>query len=137
MKIVVLVAVLGASAPLVEAAQARRPAAPPPAQAPARLAQAYDQFLRAHMLEEEDVEGASAAYRRAMALDPTASAIPADLADLLMREGRANEAAFSHAVEEISQAARRLLDSLQTTAPARDREIMAQKARERSKARFG
>src|SRR5262245_42517650 len=69
MKIVVLVAVLGASAPLVEAAQARRPAAPPPAQAPDRLAQAYDQFLRAHMLEEEDVDGAIAAYRRAMTLD--------------------------------------------------------------------
>jgi hypothetical protein len=50
---------------------------------------------------------------------------------------RVNEAAFGQAVDEISAAAGRLLQSLQTTAPSRDREIEAQKARERSKARFG
>jgi hypothetical protein len=50
---------------------------------------------------------------------------------------KANEAAFSRAVDEISNAAQRLLDSLSTTAPARDREIEAEKARARSKARFG
>ena len=49
----------------------------------------------------------------------------------------ANEAAFNRAVEEVSDAARRLLDSLQTSRPARDREIEAMKARERAKERFG
>jgi hypothetical protein len=48
----------------------------------------------------------------------------------------ANEGAFNQAVDEVSDAARRLLASLQTTAPARDRETEASKARERSKARF-
>ena len=47
-----------------------------------------------------------------------------------------NEAAFDQAVDEISDAARRLLASLHTAAPARDRETEANKARERSKARF-
>jgi hypothetical protein len=49
----------------------------------------------------------------------------------------ANQAAFDRAVDEVSVAARRLLASLHTHAPARDREIEAHKARERSKARFG
>ena len=50
---------------------------------------------------------------------------------------QANEAAFARAVEEVADAARRLLRSLQTQAPPRDREIEAAKARERSAARFG
>lgn len=50
---------------------------------------------------------------------------------------KSNEAAFNLAVVEVSDAARRLLISLHTTAPARDRDIEAEKARERSKARFG
>ena len=49
---------------------------------------------------------------------------------------RANEAAFNRAVVEVCDAARRLLESLQTTSPPRDREIEAEKARERAKARF-
>ena len=49
---------------------------------------------------------------------------------------RANVAAFDRAVEEVTDAARRLLDSLATTAPARDREIEAEKARARSRERF-
>jgi hypothetical protein len=49
----------------------------------------------------------------------------------------ANEAAFNQAVTEVSEAARRLLISLQTAAPARDREIEAEKAKERSRLRFG
>jgi len=47
-----------------------------------------------------------------------------------------NEAAFAQAVDEVSAAARRLLDSLETTSPPRDREIEAMKARERAKERF-
>ncbi|WP_424627678.1 DUF2277 domain-containing protein [Bradyrhizobium sp. SYSU BS000235] len=50
---------------------------------------------------------------------------------------KANEAAFNQAVAEVSDAARRLLTSLETTAAPRDREIEAEKARERSRARFG
>ncbi len=50
---------------------------------------------------------------------------------------KANEAAFNRAVIEVSDAARHLLISLHTTAPARDREIEAEKLRERSRARFG
>ena len=50
---------------------------------------------------------------------------------------QANEAAFARAVEEVADAARRLLSSLKTRDPPRDREIEAAKARERSAARFG
>ncbi len=50
---------------------------------------------------------------------------------------KVNEAAFSRAVDEVSDAARRLLDSLQMAQPARDRAIEAEKARARSRARFG
>ena len=49
---------------------------------------------------------------------------------------RANEAAFARAVNEVSDAARRLLDSLETTSPTKNREVEAMKARERAKARF-
>ena len=49
---------------------------------------------------------------------------------------RANEAAFDRAVEEVAAVARRLLASLETNQPARDREIEAAKARARAE-RFG
>ena len=49
---------------------------------------------------------------------------------------RANEAAFERAVDEVSAAAQRLLGSLQTTSPAKNREIEAMKARARAKERF-
>jgi len=49
---------------------------------------------------------------------------------------RANEAAFARAVNEVSDAARRLLDSLETASPTKNREVEALKARERAKARF-
>jgi hypothetical protein len=49
----------------------------------------------------------------------------------------ANEAAFSRAVDEITQASAALLGSLVTTAPPRNREIEAAKARARSAQRFG
>ena len=48
----------------------------------------------------------------------------------------ANEAAFNSAVDQVSEAARRLLDSLATASPAKNREAEAMKARERAKARF-
>jgi hypothetical protein len=49
---------------------------------------------------------------------------------------RVNEAAFDHAVDEVAAAARRLLESLQTTRPPRDREEEAIRARARAKARY-
>ncbi|HEV2954517.1 MAG TPA: DUF2277 domain-containing protein [Xanthobacteraceae bacterium] len=49
---------------------------------------------------------------------------------------KVNEAAFNHAVEEVSDVARRLLASLATAAPARDREVEAARARARARARF-
>jgi hypothetical protein len=52
------------------------------------------------------------------------------------KPSHSNEAAFDRAVEEVSAAARKLLASLHTHAPVRDRETEAEKARERSKARF-
>ena len=45
--------------------------------------------------------------------------------------------AFDTAVEDVAAAARTLLASLRTSAPPRDREVEAAKARERSRARFG
>jgi hypothetical protein len=53
------------------------------------------------------------------------------------RPSQANEDAFNRAVTEVSDAARRLLTALHTHAPARDREVEAEKARERSRQRFG
>ncbi len=53
------------------------------------------------------------------------------------KPSQANAEAFDRAVADVSAAARRLLTSLYTHAPARDREIEAEKARERSKLRFG
>ena len=49
---------------------------------------------------------------------------------------RANAAAFSRAVDEVADAARRLLVSLETTSAPRDREAEAVKARARARARF-
>jgi hypothetical protein len=49
---------------------------------------------------------------------------------------QANQAAFDHAVDEVTAAARKLLTALETTAPPRNREVEAEKARERSRLRF-
>jgi hypothetical protein len=50
---------------------------------------------------------------------------------------KANKAAFDQAIEEVTAAASRLLVSLETVAPPRDREIEAIKAKQRSAERFG
>ena len=49
---------------------------------------------------------------------------------------RANEAAFNRAIEEVTEAAERLIKSLEIKAPPRNREEEARKARERSQKRF-
>jgi hypothetical protein len=52
------------------------------------------------------------------------------------KPSKANEAAFTRAVEEITAASTRLLESLVTSAPPRNREVEAAKARARAAARF-
>jgi hypothetical protein len=52
------------------------------------------------------------------------------------RPSRANELAFNRAVEEVTAAANRLIHSLTTSAPPRNREEEARKAQERSRERF-
>ncbi len=49
---------------------------------------------------------------------------------------RANEEAFNRAVDEVASAAHRLLHSLETSAPPKDREVEAEKARARARERF-
>jgi len=49
----------------------------------------------------------------------------------------ANASAFNRAVSDVSDIARRLLTELETSAPPRDRDVEAEKARERNKVRFG
>jgi len=49
----------------------------------------------------------------------------------------ANQAAFDRAVDEVARAARKLLDALITTAPPKDRDVEAAKARLRAAERFG
>jgi hypothetical protein len=53
------------------------------------------------------------------------------------RPSRANEAVFDRAVDEVTDAAQRLIHSLTTSAPPRTREEEARKAMERSRERFG
>ena len=53
------------------------------------------------------------------------------------KPSKANEEAFNLAVERVAAAAQEMLNSLVTTAPARDREIEAARARERARLRYG
>jgi len=53
------------------------------------------------------------------------------------KPSKANEEAFNHAIEEVTRVAQGLLASLTTTAPPRDRDVEAAKARDRAVKRFG
>jgi hypothetical protein len=53
------------------------------------------------------------------------------------KPSKANEAAFLAAIDEVAAASTRLLDSLQTTAPPKNREEEAAKAKARAAERFG
>ena len=53
------------------------------------------------------------------------------------RPSKANEAAFTRAVDEVARAARDLLSGLVTNAPPRDRDLEASKARDKAAHRFG
>jgi tetratricopeptide (TPR) repeat protein len=90
--LVVTAALLGGAvaADAQQSRQGAKPAAPPKADP---VAQAYEQFLLAHRLKEnDDADGAIEAYKRAMALDPGSATIVAELADLYMRQNRAVDA---------------------------------------------
>ncbi len=49
---------------------------------------------------------------------------------------RANQAAFDRAVDDVAGVARRLLNSLETASPAKNREVEAERARARARERF-
>ena len=49
---------------------------------------------------------------------------------------QANTEVYWRTVDEVAETARRLIDALETTAPVRNREIEARKARERARKRF-
>jgi hypothetical protein len=53
------------------------------------------------------------------------------------KPSQANEAAFARAVDAVAEASQQLLDELVTSAPSRDREVEAARARERAAQRFG
>lgn len=53
------------------------------------------------------------------------------------KPSQANAEAFERAVEEVTEAARRLIFSLHSAAPPRDRDVEMRKARERSRLRYG
>jgi tetratricopeptide (TPR) repeat protein len=90
--LVVTAALLGGAVP-ADAQQSRQGTKPAPPAKVDPVAQAYDQFLLAHRLkEDDDADGAMAAYKRAMALDPKSATIVAELADLYMRQNRAADA---------------------------------------------
>jgi hypothetical protein len=52
------------------------------------------------------------------------------------RPSRANEAVFNQAVDDVTKVAQRLIRSLTTAAPPRNREIEAQKAQARARQRY-
>jgi predicted Zn-dependent protease len=83
----VAASVSAAAAPQSTASQA--PARPSNT---AKIAEAYDQFLLARHYEDDNVDEAIAAYKRAMALDPLAADVPAELAALYLRENRVPDA---------------------------------------------
>ncbi len=53
------------------------------------------------------------------------------------KPSQANQEAFDRAVREVAEVTQRLLDDLVTSAPPKDREVEAAKARERARLRYG
>ena len=53
------------------------------------------------------------------------------------KPSRTNEAAFNRALDEVTEAAQRLIRSFTSSAPPRNREEEARKAKERARVRFG
>ena len=71
---------------------------------------------------EEEVRGAALQYVRKISG--------------FTKPSQANEEAFARAVEEVAAASKRLLEQLVTSAPPKDREIEAERARARAAKRF-
>ena len=94
MKLAVLLVCLVGSIAAAEAGQRDRAARGTTAtSASSPIADAYTQYLLAHRLErDDDVDGAIAAYKRAIALDPASADPQAELAGLYMRQNRVSEA---------------------------------------------
>lgn len=93
MKLVVALLAFAVVSPMAEAGQGGRQPSAPAVQPADPIGEAYAQFLLAHRLEEEnDTEGAVAAYKRAMGLDPKSGTIVAELADLYIRQNRVSDA---------------------------------------------
>lgn len=103
MRLAAFATALCVAAPSMSAAQAVRNRAPQLGPtSPAKVAQAYEQFLIGHHLEDsDDVTGAIAAYKKAIELDPLAADIPAELAGLYLRHDK-----FDDAVSAAEQALR-------------------------------
>jgi hypothetical protein len=53
------------------------------------------------------------------------------------KPSQANQEAFDRAVREVAHATQHLLEAMVTTAPPKDREVEAEKARERARLRYG
>jgi tetratricopeptide (TPR) repeat protein len=96
MKLALLVVWLAGSVAIADAGQSgRSPRSAPPAPpvASSNVADAYNQYLLARRLERDDnVEGAIAALKRGISLDPTAAELQAELAGLYLRQNRIGEA---------------------------------------------
>jgi tetratricopeptide (TPR) repeat protein len=114
--LILVLAALGSAVPRAHAQQN----APAP-QAADRIAEAYAQYLMAHRYEDdEQVDNAIAAYRRAMTLDPAAAEIISDLANLYMRANRTSEATTAAEqalkVDAKNREAHRILGTIHATA---------------------
>jgi len=92
MKLAVLLVCVAGAVTVAEAGQSGRQsngAAPPPAAVSTYRADAYNQYLLGRRLErDDDVDGAVAAYKRAIALDPGAADVQAELAGVYLRQNR-------------------------------------------------
>ena len=95
MKLAVLLVCVAGAVAAAEAGQGNRQprnAAAPPAAASTYVGDAYNQYLLARRLErDDDIDGAVAAYKRAIALDPMAADVQAELAGLYLRQNRVGE----------------------------------------------
>jgi tetratricopeptide (TPR) repeat protein len=96
MKVAVLFVFLAGSAAIAGPVQSGRQAggsSPPPASASTGVSEAYDQYMLGLRLERDDnIEGAIAAFKRAVTSDPSAAEVSAELAALYMRQNRIAEA---------------------------------------------
>jgi tetratricopeptide (TPR) repeat protein len=119
MRIALIAALLGLPV-IADAGQSGRAPVEPSAQVSDPLAEAYRLFLRARQLEaEQDTDGAIDAYKRAMALDPTAADLPASLAELYYELNRLPDAISSAeaalAIDPSNREAHRILGTAYAT----------------------